>query len=180
MVVEKTVSVRLLVERNSRQLIGAQLNGHITAPVMTGATEAAAMHSIQLSTDGSRYKISINGKTEKFNPLPFSVLYCILATYQSCAGRRWPESYVLGEMCAALRKKLDRQKRNWDSSRDFKKLWIDWTHQARKAIGAIFSEDWASDLIIDGKKNRRCGQRPRIPVSCTITGVDKKLWLERE
>lgn len=173
-IVEKEVLLRLFVDKSGRQVIGAQLSGlDETIPIIA---KKEPIRRLEIFAGGPPYQMAINGQKESLSPLPFSVLSCIIARFKTRATHKWPEAYELAEKCAQLREKLDPQNRDWISRRNLKTVWAGWIHATREEMHVLFPHVSAHELIPDGKRSRRCGQRPTISADCVIIGADMSIW----
>lgn len=139
--------------------------------------------SIEFIESGPPFRVSINRQVGSLNPLPFSVLYVVIARFQTIDHNGWPKGPEFIEKCAELWKEIDpiryRNPGPYDSDK-FSKKWTSWVDQTRSGLLVAFpwmEEDKLHfELLPDGKKNRREGLCPRLAPNCVITGVDRTVW----
>jgi hypothetical protein len=131
--------------------------------------------SIVFGENGPPFRISLNRQTKCLNPLPYSVLFVVIARFQYSTSDHWPKGVEFTEKCSALWKEID-PKRYRESSRDPEKIWAGWIDQTRKELRKVFPSVCEYDLLPDGKKARRDGLCPRLSLNCVITGVDRPIW----
>jgi hypothetical protein len=128
-------------------------------------------------------RISVNGQTGCFNPLPFSVLYVVVARFCESGRDDWPKGWEFTAKCAEFWKEIDPQRyRNpgpFDYTKHSKK-WASWVDQTRNELVGVFP--WMRKpklqyhLLPNGRECRREGLCPTLARDCAITGLSGTIW----